>query len=497
MAAACGLLSLASCSDDENVIINDQPVAEVGTPEIVLQVANTGDGLTTRGGRPLSSSDATQDIDKVIIAIVGSDNTAVLTHEIDNWMSVSSLYETDGHGQQYTWKLTKEQAEKLEAQNVGPYRAYAIGYTSDGDYTFTPDFEDWGTTAFKYVNGEYGSDVATKDYGEEIFAGELTGLTLNEDGEFDTTNGENILTLHRQVTGTFGYFINVPTFPVTKKDDALKATNYADYVEGLKLRLVVSDLNDMVQMGCFNTDFTETGSDVLYVVNGTKKQGSQLSTLASKAKFYQTTTSNFTSSGLDADGDVEGYVAYEISLADWFTANDVNKDGYLGAPDAEGDNWKTPVGISNEVDYQRGTVFAGKFLIPFAKVPKVKTMQLQLVATATLGETDAEIVKVESDPVVVRAWNINLPANDEQLKDNVGGRHVTYLDPDTQEPKELQEGEKEYEEQADSYSMVRNHLYTVGSISEDENIPEDLSKGLNLILRVNDNWEMIHKMEIE
>ena len=28
-------------------------------------------------------------------------------------------------------------------------------------------------------------------------------------------------------------------------------------------------------------------------------------------------------------------------------------------------------------------------------------------------------------------------------------------------------------------------------------IPEDLSKGQNLVLKVNDNWELIHKMEVE
>lgn len=58
------------------------------------------------------------------------------------------------------------------------------------------------------------------------------------------------------------------------------------------------------------------------------------------------------------------------------------------------------------------------------------------------------------------------------------------------------------EELANSYSIVRNHLYTVGTkgtndYNPDTDEPQDLSKGQELILKVNDNWELIHKMEVE
>lgn len=70
---ALGTAVVSSCSKDEVVIDNtpgvETPVAE-GEQEIILQVANTGDGLETRAGRPLFSSEAKQSIDKVKVVIV-------------------------------------------------------------------------------------------------------------------------------------------------------------------------------------------------------------------------------------------------------------------------------------------------------------------------------------------------------------------------------------------------------------------------------------------
>lgn len=489
---AAGMIAFSSCSKDEEIINPNQPGAEDNTPEIVLQVANTGDGLTTKGGRPLTSSDAAQDIDKVSIYLVDpSTKTAVLSKDITDWMNESALYDTNGHGRQYTWKLSKTDVEKLTKETA--YRVYAIGYTTAGSrYTYSPGLTDLGSTAFNFVNAQYAVKTDNKDFGEEIFAGEIASLTLNADKEFVLTEGdENVLTLHRQVTGTIGYFENIPTFPATKKTIVSDGTDYDNYVNGLKLRLVVSDLNDQVQMGCFNTAFTETNKDVQYVVNGVKSGDDVWTTSYSynKVNIVNTTVAEFAAAGLTQDGSQQGYVVYEIKLSDWFKAADTNDDGYLSEEDAQGDNWVTPVGISDDVAYQRGTVFAGKFLVPVAKVPSTRTMQLQLVAeTALNSDINAG--------AVVRAWNINLPDTDPQLKNGTQGRHVNILSA-TGEPLELGGGAAEYEEKTTSYSLVRNHLYTVGQIDNDTNEPEDLSKGLNLIVKVNDNWEMIHKMEVE
>ena len=541
MAAACGLLSLASCSDDENVIINDQPVAESDAQEIVLQVANAGNGLTTRGGRPLSSSDAAQNIDEVKIVIVNKANAIVAVHTIDNWMNVSNLYTTDGHGQQYSWKLGKDEM----ISDAGEYKAYAVGYTNpESSYSLVVADAALGSTAaglgfltidqsditdgtgLGWVNASIASLTSENGgLGEEIFAGEID-INVNGDGEFE---GDNILTLHRQVTGTIGYFTNIPTYKSGTKTaifGQLKAdgsdyeenkkpkvdnTTYQDYVKDLRLRLVISDLNDEILMAGFNSDFRETGENVDFIMNG-KKADSDLDAHTGLKKVNYVDTSNLAE--LD-ETDAEGYVVYEIRLGDWFTNGDISDvdfsgfagNGLLDFNDAEGDNWKTPTGISGNVAYQRGTVFAGEFLLPILKVANQQTLQLQLVSPNALEDKDnagtyiiGSVTTSEDAPAVVRAWDINLPEKDDQIWENYNAsqkRHVYRIDEATGVPVEAHENQNEYEEQNDSYSLVRNHLYTVGVISEDENEPADLSTVNSLILRVNDNWEMIHQMEIE
>ena len=66
--AATGMFLFSACSNDGDP--KDDPGPESGTgQELILRVANTGDGLTTKAGRPLYSSEATQTIDKVKVAI--------------------------------------------------------------------------------------------------------------------------------------------------------------------------------------------------------------------------------------------------------------------------------------------------------------------------------------------------------------------------------------------------------------------------------------------
>lgn len=166
--------------------------------------------------------------------------------------------------------------------------------------------------------------------------------------------------------------------------------------------------------------------------------------------------------------------------------------------------------MANEaVGFQPGSVFGAEFLIPFLKKANTKTLELQLVGKAVKTKSD-DSNKLEADgsETILRTWNINLASDDDQLgKDPQNGRKVYTVDwTETDdaltayEPKKV-DGDA-YAETRESYSLVRNHLYSVGEKGTDEwdpdtDEPEDLSKGQSLILKVNDNWELIHKMEVE
>ena len=495
--------AVVSCSKDEVVIDNtpgvETPVAK-GEQEIVLQVANTGDELTSRAGRPLYSAEAKQNIDNVFIMIVSkNDGKVVKTNLIENWMQVSADYSTNGHGKQYTWKLSGK-----DVLAAGNYFVYAIGYSNNSSYEAIAGYVD-DMTASTPDFAKFTANLANIK-AEEFFAGEIATITVGDGGEFVLTNNQtaNVLTLHRQVTGVTGYYINVPTTTVENRGDILTAledeTNgprnkdtYNEAIKNYKLRLVSSNCSSEIVAAAFNSSFTTTGEDIDYVVNGRTP-------LTGDTKFK------------DDASEGTRYTVYEIKLGDWFPNGDVNGDGILGEEDynLDADNWRKPTSMGNEaVGFQPGSVFGAEFLIPFLKTANTKTLELQLVgANITVSEESGKELEPGGE-TILRTWNINLASDDDQLgKDPQNGRKVYTVDWDTTsgnvwdtyQPKQV--GDEAYAENRESYSLVRNHLYSVGEKATDEwnpdkDEPQDLSTGQNLILRVNDNWELIHKMEVE
>ena len=494
--AACGLLSLASCSEDENVIINDQPVVEEGVQEIVLQVSNAGDDeLSTRAARPLLSSQALQSIDKVRVMILkdaadGSKEVAAVK-DFNDWMNESAVYTDNGHGREATWKLSGD--DKLAE---GVYQVYAIGYTSQAEGTiYDGNLIDWWGGRDNGTNNALGTfpvgwsiaddNISAGKIGEEIFAGEIAKIYVTEDGNFSETDEAsleegsnpnfNVLTLHRQVAGTFGYFTSIPTNAVN--GDAVDVNN-------LYLRLIARNANSSLLFGQFNSSFTsnqDENSEIMYVVNGY-----EAITAEKTAEIITDDYADKANGGYNYSGTNNAYLVYEIPLADWFPCGDVNGDKLLDAADAvEDGNWNSPSNVQAG-SYMPGSVFGSSFIIPVLKDANgASTLQLQLV-------------KNESGSLKpLRYWNINLAKDDEQID-----RHAYYVKEDGATPVFSQPEDWNIDETRSSYSLFRNHLYTVGVKETDEfdpdtDEPEDLSKGQNLILRVNDNWELVHQMVVE
>ena len=472
---AAGLLTFASCNNDEDPIIDQNPVQTEEDAQVIrIAVANAGDGLTTKAGRPLFSSEAAQTIDKVKVIIVSLTDGSIVGEKIyNNWMSESDLYTDNGHGQEAVWKLSGD--DKL---TEGKYKVYGVGYHSTSDYTDWTNFDSFVKGG--NWNGPLKLTIGNNELGEEVFAGAIAQIAVNADGEFEAVSGStlteggeddfNVLTLHRQVAGTMGYFTSIPTKAV--------GSQTATAIENLQLRLVARNLNNKIIFDEFNSDFRTTGDNVWYCVNGWN-ESSAFTADAHFVKMGNSEIENVNTSANDA------HIVYSINLQNWFPNGDANKDGLLDSGDYEADpnNWNTPGSVSG-AGFEPGSVFMGKFLIPVKKEDNMSTLQLQLYDTKT-GK-------------VLRFWNINLAQDDPQIDPEKA--HVTYYTgSDWVRPNDPNEAT---DEQRDSYSLVRNHLYTIGAKATDDydpdtDDPEDLSKGQNLILRVNDNWEMIHKMEIE
>lgn len=440
LAASCLLFS--ACSSDDAVVSTEGQNEAV--QQIVLQVASSGDGLSTRAGRPLYSSEALQTIQHVRVIIYKDDATKTIVKDKQlNWKD-SKTY--DNHGRELT--LTYKGDERL---SEGNYKVMAVGYSDNSDYTYALD-----VTSADALSGTYSDITATlkaNKVAEEVFAGDAA-LAIGADKNItNLTSGEEngvAVTLHRQVAGSFGYFQNIPA-SVNGKAAAT-------------LRLVVRDKNDMLTFNNFNSSFTEagaTGSTIKYYVNGSKSTDAALT---SDAQFK--------------DGG-NGYVLYSIDLNTWFPGGDNNHDGLLNAEDT---NWKHPDGVKTQV--VKGSVFGSNFVIPFNLTSGKSTMELQLL---------------DAENNIIKTWTVSIPESDVN---KVAANGAT-------------------DESASIFNVVRNHMYNLGvkpsnggktdpdpgnpnpdpkpdpdPDKPDPDKPEDLSKSQNLILKVNDNWEAIHQMEL-
>lgn len=440
-ALAASSLLFSACSSDDAVVSTEGQNEAV--QQIVLQVASSGDGLTTRAGRPLYSSQALQTIQNVRVVIYNADTKEIVKDATQDWTK-STTYNNHGHGRQFT--LTFKGNDRLEKGN---YKVMAVGYSNESDYEYSLNV----TSAVGLTYGDITATLkAGKKEAEEVFAGDAD-LKIGDDKKItNLTSGEEngvAVTLHRQVAGSFGYFQNIPA-SVNGKAAAT-------------LRLVVRDKNDMLTFNNFNSSFTEagaTGSTVKYYVNGSKSTDAALAT---DAQFK---------------GGDNGYVLYSIDLNTWFPNGDENNDGLLNAEDA---SWNHPGGVKTQV--VKGSVFGSNFVIPFNYAEGKNTMELQLL---------------DADDNIIRTWTVSIPAADVNT---VAANGVTDVSPSI-------------------FNVVRNHMYNLGVKTSNgtpdpdpsnptpkpdpdpdkpkpgTDQPEDLSKSQNLILKVNDNWEAIHKMEL-
>lgn len=437
-ALTAGIALFSACNNNSDEFT---PGDDSAAQQIVLQVASSGDGLTTRAGRPLYGEEAKQTIENVKVLICkAADGTIVYDKLIQNWNGDGATpYNQNGHGRETVIELTK----KLDA---GIYKVYGIGYSSDSKYkvetaTLDVHLKDLITNTVQIFKGDLkitleqnGQELKDKA-GEEIFAGSLD-LTIEKGKGF-----KKPVVLHRQVAGTFGYFKEVPYI-----------------AEAAKLRLVAYNRNQDLVLGQFNPNVMAengtTNNTAMFVVNGTN----QISE--------------------------DKHVIYEINLADWYKngtqdIKDENKDGLI-----DNTHWQVPSALQGKAKFKTGSFFGGNFVIPFAKgSSEEKTFVLEL--TNNDGTS------------ALRSWIVKLPEDDKQSSE-----HDLY----TWNTSSF--NTKKNTDNSTTYNVVRNHLYGIGKKTSDnptdpdkedpnKEDPESLNNKQELILQVNDNWEIIHKMELD
>lgn len=413
VAALAGMMSLAACSSDDIVSPADNDVQT-----IKIAVASTGDKSTR--SRDLNSEEPDQKIENVAVVIRNKKTNEVVYQTIINgWNTKSNIYTDNGHGREYTLKLEKDQR-----LNAGEYTITAVGYTAADFKDNTNTIES--ATKGKVVPGNFTAEVPDDKAAQEAFAGESSIELLENHAAINTS-----VTLHRQVAGYYGYFTSIPV-----EVNGKKVTD---------VRLVARSKNMKLTYGNFNSSFTTTNKDIMYVVNGSEPATTK------DAKF-------------NGSAENDAYTVYNIKVTDWFTNSDTNKDGILD----EKDDWINPLKSKGYLTTQKGTIFAGGFAVPFAATDAA-TLELQLL------DASGEILK---------SWTVAMataqPTGQDVEKATLPAETVQ------------------------NFSFFRNHMYTLGkkvdntdkpgTTTPDE--PEPLDKSQSMILRVNDNWEVINRMTI-
>lgn len=429
-AMLAGLMSLAACSNDEGVVADNNGAEQ----QFTITLASSGDRATRAAAdRTLESEAAGQSIEKVTLVVRSQDdNKVVYIHTLDNWNGTATDYDTNGHGKKLTFTIPK--ADKL---GEGKYVVTAVGY-NEGNYNLKLPAK--GEVLDKNITATTPTGAEAK----EVFAGEQK-FSVTADKKIEETDASKAIqsvdvTLHRQVAGAYGYFTSIPA--------KIGDTDVAS------IRMVSRSKNTVLTFGSFNSSFTTTDANVMYMVNGSVPAGKT-------AKFL--------------NGD-EANVLFSAKIADWFPGGDKNNDGVYDNKDT---NWTQHYTGS----YLKGSVFASNFIVPFS---------------ATKGKSTLELQLLDAKGNVLYAWPVKLDASNDQIGKTGETASANLSDPSTT---------MGFAETADVFSLFRNHIYSIGIHKQGTTNPDktepgtdqptDLSKIQNVVIRVNDNWEALHHMSID
>lgn len=427
-----GLMSLAACSNDEGVVADNNGAEQ----QFTITLASSGDRATRAAAdRALESEAAGQSIEKVTLVVRSQDegtdkNKVVYIKTLENWNGTATDYDTNGHGKKLTFTIPK--ADKLGA---GDYVVTAVGY-NDGNYDLS--LPNKGDVVAKNITAITSAGAEAK----EVFAGEQK-FTVTAPKPDDSNQIQNVdVTLHRQVAGAYGYFTSIPAKIGETEVDSI--------------RMVSRSKNTVLTFGSFNSSFTTTDANVMYMVNGSVPAGK---------------TANF------LNGD-EANVLFSAKITDWFPGGDKNNDGVYDNKDT---NWTQHYTGS----YLKGSVFASNFIVPFSATQDKSTLELQLL---------------DATGNVLYAWPVKLDASNAQVGKKGETASADLFGAGTA---------MGFAETADVFSLFRNHIYSIGihkqgtdPTNPDKPVPDidkptNLSKIQNVVIRVNDNWEALHHMSID
>lgn len=236
------MMVLAACTEEKIVYIEKSHGIELQPGEGIIELS-VASNLTTRAARPVVSSEADNNVNRVafkffshnynevdlnskIVGVYSSDGS-IAYHENDDKVKIVNLDGDDGgsllvfNGEGADNVLNNESGLILKLNGLtasNDFKIVAYGYNqSEGTETDLSGISNKSDECyFQYT--VKGDDIENH-IDEEIFAGYVQ-VIVNQFGKLDKEGYE--LTLERQVAGALAYFSNVPVYIKNDKNENCK-----------------------------------------------------------------------------------------------------------------------------------------------------------------------------------------------------------------------------------------------------------------------------------
>ena len=466
MAAMASLLSFTACSEDASPLDNGQNPGEVTIDDgATFELALSNTGIGTRAARPMGSSAAANNVNKVkLVFYKDNQGTWELAPETFKILQVDGQ---DYQGSENVIDFTEngpvaggqdngvpgtegvpgdreriEERKKIKMDGIeagAKYRIVAYGY--NGTFPYGTPVED-GTTKGLFSTGDHskvGYDL------EEVFAGEAianAAKKADKNGKVKFTGAPKV-TITRQVAGILAYF-KIPTHA------------YGEVVKTVKVKA-----NDKSKGFKFPASLLADKTYFNGIDNNTAEEEDELITFdMSKC------AANWN------DGNPTG---------DYYTTNDNDNVDYVidnpAALNLKGlaENYKAPKNLA----LKGNTFFGARYVLPYEKHVASQTLKVILYGGAS-GTEVLKTLKVTTNQVVVGGdrYNYDIRCNNFYSigKKMAAGNTEGKPDPENPDPDPKPEPDPK-------------------PVIPDE--PIDLGATDQITVEINDAWDVLHDMDVE
>lgn len=446
-AALATMMAFAACNKTEVTPVTESEGA-LGLDEDIIEIAVSNTGIGTRASRPVLSSAADNNVNKVVLAFFDGTTKVDVTLTAVEGCEVSGTTLTykdadveegvPGNADREV-RTAKVKVGNLSSVEGKPLTVVAYGYNGN-DFPYGEPALAAGKTYYevKSLNGKEGTSL------EEVFAGNTTAtvtanLGTDETPVYKFTSSVKIV-LERQVAGMLAYFQNVPA-----------------KINDTQVAKITVEANGKSDGFYFPSTFLNTGDS------------------GADAKKWMLNGYNTVSTASD--------VLLTFDLTDLTDSNTDNilDSGFGGASAGEGKKYELAdemngLDVTNLV-CKDNTLFGGRYLIPYSEhlsngdatlvvnfwsadddVTPLKTMN---VTTGQYAKGPSTSTRTHYDILCNNFYSIG----QKMASDSTNGGD------DEEEP-----GEDE---------------------PDNDDDPADLSASDELTVLINDAWEVIHNMELE